>query len=216
MKALTLTLFALLAASGFGQAKSTDARRQAPDAKIPDALRKVEAEGVQVRMKDIARFRGVRSNQLTGIGFLSGGYHKSHGQFMDGKGSYTVHRPDHWIFEGTGLKQGDEFGGKDSIVGYECDGCEFTMEDGLPVPTGRDGTPLEFIILGTAPAKWHPDDAHWYESFDQEKVGASVLGTYTRGGTVFTCGSTDWAHGLRGRDPIVERITRNVLGRLSQ
>jgi hypothetical protein len=43
-----------------------------------------------------------------------------------------------------------------------------------------------------------------------------VLGVYTRGGTVFTCGSTDWAHGLRGGDLVVERITRNILDRLSQ
>jgi len=24
-------------------------------------------------------------------------YHRSHGQFMDGPGSYTLHRPDHWL-----------------------------------------------------------------------------------------------------------------------
>jgi hypothetical protein len=41
-----------------------------------------------------------------------------------------------------------------------------------------------------------------------------VLGIYTRGGTVFTAGTTDWAHGLRGKDAAVERITRNVLDRL--
>jgi hypothetical protein len=155
-------------------------------------------------------------NQLTGVGFLFGGYHRSHGQFMDGKASYTVHHPDHWIFEGTNLKRDDEFGGKDTIVGYECDGCEFTLENGLPVPTGRDGTQKNFTILATCPARWHPDDAFWYERFDPQRAGASVLGVYTRGGTVFTCGSTDWAHGLRGKDPIVERITRNVLDRLSR
>jgi hypothetical protein len=42
------------------------------------------------------------------------------------------------------------------------------------------------------------------------------LGVYTRGGTVFTCGSTDWSHGLTGKDPIVEQVTRNVLNRLSE
>ena len=158
---------------------------------------------------------GRPENQLTGVGFLFGGYHRSHGQFMDGKGSYTVHRPDHWLFAGTGLQRGDDFGGKDTIVGYECDGCEYTLEDGLPVPTGRDGTPTNFTILASCAARWHPDDAFWYERFDQKRVGASILGIYTRGGTVFTCGSTDWAHGLRGKDPAVERITRNVLNRLS-
>ncbi|HXJ60428.1 MAG TPA: N,N-dimethylformamidase beta subunit family domain-containing protein [Verrucomicrobiae bacterium] len=159
---------------------------------------------------------GRPENQLTGVGFLFGGYHRSHGQFMDGKASYTVHRPDHWVFEKTGLKRGDEFGGKDTIVGYECDGCEFAVQDGLPIPTGRDGTPKDFVILGSCPARWHPDDAFWYEKFDQKRLGASVLGVYTRNGTVFTCGATDWAHGLRGKDPAVEQITRNVLDRLSR
>jgi hypothetical protein len=159
---------------------------------------------------------GRPENQLTGVGFLFGGYHRSHGQFMDGKGSYTVHRPEHWIFEGTNLKRNDEFGAKDTIVGYECDGCEFTLQNGLPVPTGRDGTPTNFTMLATCPARWHPDDAFWYERFDKQRVGSAVLGVYTRGGTVFTCGSTDWAHGLRGKDPAVERITRNVLEKLSR
>ena len=53
-------------------------------------------------------------------------------------------------------------------------------------------------------------------SWQPGRKGHAVLGTYTRGGTVFTCGSTDWSHGLRGRDPIVERITRNVLDRLGK
>ena len=57
-------------------------------------------------------------NQLTGVGFLWGGYRKSHGQFMDDPAAYEVHRPDHWIFEGTSLRRGDKFGGKDTIVGY--------------------------------------------------------------------------------------------------
>lgn len=158
---------------------------------------------------------GRPENELTGVGFLWGGYHKSHGQFMDGSGAYQVHRPEHWIFEGTGLKAGDPLGGEESIVGYECDGCELRWEDGLPFPTGSDGTPASFVVLGTAPAKWHPGDSLWYDRFPADRIGAAVLGTYTRGGTVITAGSTDWAHGLRGGSPAVERITRNVLDRLS-
>ena len=155
-------------------------------------------------------------NEMTGVGFLWGGYHRSHGQFMDGKGSYTVHRPDHWVFKGTKLKKNDEFGGKDTIVGYECDGCEFVMKDGLPVPTYKDGTPKSFVILGTCPASWAAGDRRWYDRFPEDRTGASVLGVYTRGGTVFTSGSTDWSHGLSRPDPIVDRITRNVLDRLSK
>ncbi len=155
-------------------------------------------------------------NQLTGVGFLWGGYHRSHGQFMDGPASFEVHRPAHWAFEGTSLKRGDRFGGQDTIVGYECDGCEIEWKDGLPFPTHRDGTPETFEILGTCPARWAPGDSLFYDQFPQERVGNAVMGLYVRGGTVFTAGTTDWSHGLRGKDPAVERITRNLLDRLSR
>jgi len=155
-------------------------------------------------------------NELTGVGFLWGGYHKSHGQFMDGPASYEVHRPDHWVLAGTDLKQGDRFGGAETIVGYECDGCEMKWIDGLPFPTNKDGTPESFTILGTCPAKWHPGDCYWYDRFPKDRVGAAVMGLYTKGGTVFTAGSTDWAHGLRGKEPVVEKITKNILDRLSK
>ena len=45
--------------------------------------------------------------------------------------------------------------------------------------------------------------------------GHCVMGTYARGGTVFTTGCTDWAYGL-GKDPQVDRVTENVLARLSR
>ncbi len=155
-------------------------------------------------------------NRLTGVGFLWGGYHRSHGQLMEGSGAYTVHRPDHWLFAGTSVGRGDAFGGRDTIVGYECDGCELTWKDGLPYPTFRDGTPESFEILASAPAKWHPDDCEWYEGWENGRTGNAVLGVYTRGGTVVTVGSTDWAHGLRGADPVVDRMTRNILEKLGR
>jgi hypothetical protein len=163
---------------------------------------------------------GRPENQLTGVGFLFGGYHLSHGQFMDGSGAYTVHRPDHWLFAGTKLTRGSAFGGKSTIVGYECDGCELTWKDGVPSPTHRDGTPSTFTVLATAPARWHPDDCEWYERWEKGRTGNAVLGVRapegSRGGTVVTVGSTDWAHGLRDSDPHVVRITRNVLDRLGK
>ena len=161
---------------------------------------------------------GRPENQLTGVGFLHGGYHRSHGQFMDGPGSYTLHRPDHWLFAGTNLKRGDAFGAKlpeYKVVGYECDGCELTWKDGLPFPTHKDGTPDNFEVLATAPAKWHPDDCEWYEKWEKGRVGNAVIGTYTRGGTVVTVGSTDWSFGLKGNDPAITRITKNVLDKLT-
>jgi len=115
----------------------------------------------------------------------------------------------------------EEFGGKHTVVGYECDGCEFELKDGLPIPTGRDGTPEGFVILGTCPARRHPADALWYDRFPRDPTGAptqgaAVFGVYVKGGTVVATRSTDWAHGLKGGDPVVERITRNVLDRLAK
>ena len=155
-------------------------------------------------------------NQLTGVGFLWGGYRNSHGQFMGEPAEFTVHRPDHWLLEGAGLKRGDRFGAKDSIVGYECDGCELEWRDGLPFPTHRDGTPETFEVLATCPVRWHPDDAEWYERWEKGRTGQACLGVYQRGGTVVTAGTTDWAHGLAGGDAVVERVTRNVLERLGR
>lgn len=157
-------------------------------------------------------------NRLTGVGFLFGGYHKSHGQFMEGSGAFQVHRPEHWLFAKTNIKEGESFGGKDTIVGYECDGCEMEWKEGRPVPTHRDGTPESFVILATAPARWHPDDSEWYERWEKGRTGAAVVGTYTSpgGGTVVTVGTTDWAHGLKGGDPVVGQITSNVLNRLGR
>ena len=158
-------------------------------------------------------------NTLTGVGFLWGGYHRSHGQFMDGPGNFTAHRPDHWLFEGTGVKRGDAFGAKlpaYKVVGYECDGCELAWKDGLPSPTHRDGTPANFEVLATSPAKWHPDDCDWYEKWEKGRTGQAVVGCYTRGGTVVTVGTTDWSHGLRGNDAVVVRVTKNVLEKLGK
>ena len=159
---------------------------------------------------------GRPENQLTGVGFLWGGYRKSHGQFMDDPAEYAVHRPDHWLLAGTGLKRGDKFGNKDTIVGYECDGCELAWKDGLPYPTHADGTPPGFEVVATCPARWHPDDSEWYEKWEKGRTGNAVIGTYARGGTVVTVGSTDWSHGLRGNDPVVVRVTKNVLDKLGK
>ena len=154
--------------------------------------------------------------QLTGVGFLWGGYRGSHGQFMGEPAEYTVHRPENWVFAETGLKRGDVFGGADTVVGYETDGCELEWRDGLPYPTHRDGSPESFTVLGTCPVRWQEDDCEWYERWEKGRVGAACLGVYTRGGTVFTAATTDWSHGLRGGDKVVQRITRNVLDRLSR
>lgn len=183
---------------------------------------------------------GRPENLMTGVSFVRGGYHRIGKRATRGAGGYTVHRPDHWLFAGTGLDYGDVLGAASTTVGYECDGCDFTYRDGLPYPTGTDGTPLDFTILGTVPAAHFtrttatrppPPDVPSEVEFIAARVagggrtpadverfshGHAVLGTYTApsGGVVVTSGSTDWAHGLAGRDEPVEQITRNLLDRL--
>ena len=164
-------------------------------------------------------------NHLTGVSFAYGGYRRFFDQFVDSSGGYTVHRPEHWIFDGTGIKQGDILGARDKVASYECDGCELRYQRGMPFPTGRDGTPMSFEVLATAPAGLsEADDSlgmvndaiHGNEAANQHnQPGAAVMGLHTLGGTVFTSGTTNWSHGLRGADPHVERITRNILDRLS-
>jgi len=63
---------------------------------------------------------------------------------------------------------------------------------------------------------WAADSMVVYNLWENGRVGNEVLGLHTRGGTVFTCGSTDWSHGLAGGDPVVDRVTRTIIERLSQ
>ncbi|HEX5018972.1 MAG TPA: N,N-dimethylformamidase beta subunit family domain-containing protein [Actinomycetes bacterium] len=179
-------------------------------------------------------------NHLTGVSFSRGGYIRMGQAVPRASGGLTAWRPDHWVFKGCDLHYGDVFGAKDAIAVYEVDGCEFTLstEDGLPVPTGRDGTPSDFTILATAPARlWTQDELP--SRYRSSQVGEleffaasvfgeatpenaarlthnhAVMGVYTRGGTVFTSGVTDWVYGLAGHDPVVSQVTRNVLDRLT-
>jgi hypothetical protein len=182
---------------------------------------------------------GRPENHMTGVSFTRGGYHRIGKRVTNGAGGYTVFRPDHWMFEGTDIDYGDVLGAATTTVGYECDGCEYTTIDGLPVPTGADGTPESFEILAMVPAAHftrttagRPPKAHEPSEieflaarvFDDRgeaavkriAAGQAMLGNYTSpgGGTVITSGSTDWAHGLAGRDPQIEQITSNILDRL--
>jgi hypothetical protein len=182
---------------------------------------------------------GRPENHMTGVSFTRGGYHRIGRNVTSGLGGYTVHRAGHWIFDGTGLGYGDVLGAGATVVGYECDGCVFTYRDGLPYPTGEDGTPPTFEILGTCPTQHftresaprppkpsEPSELEYIasrifgtrdpEAMERIRHGHAVLGAYTNdaGATVVTSGSTDWAHGLANRDPQIEQITRNVLTRL--
>ena len=180
---------------------------------------------------------GRPETSTTGLTFSRGGYSRYGLGAAESSGAYTVHRPEHWAFAGTGLSASQEFGGADAVVAYECDGCAFEIgSDGLPVPRRVDGTPAGLEILATAPAHlWarHEQPTRYaHEPGDLEQCsmavfgdaspehlaelgdGHAVMATFERGGTVVNAGVTDWVLGLG--DPAVERITRNVLDRLSR
>jgi hypothetical protein len=181
---------------------------------------------------------GRPENETFGLSFTRGGYHRLGYVMPRSSGGYMVYRPGHWVFAGTQLEYGDIFGGRDQIVGYECDGLDYAMRHGLPYPTGRDGSPMSTEILALAPASLgerpSPEREVMWDQRDLEAVvrqlegtitpagleryrhGTAAVITFTRGkGTVFNCGSTEWVYGLKGRDLFVERITRNIFDRLS-
>src|SRR4051812_22359169 len=182
---------------------------------------------------------GRPENEMTGVSFTRGGYHRIGRNVTNGLGGGTGAPPGARSFARNRLGGGDVLGAGATTVGYECDGCVFTFRDGLPYPTGEDGTPSTFEILGTCPTQHftretaprppkpgEPSELEYIasrvfgtrepEAMERIRHGHAVLGAYTNdaGATVVTSGSTDWAHGLAARDPQIEQITRNVLTRL--
>jgi hypothetical protein len=156
-------------------------------------------------------------NSTTGLGWRHGGYHDYSGNFTyaDGFGGYRVFRTNHWIFQGTGLSDGQMLGRDATIVGYEVDGTLLEARDAAgniawdanryyPLPgalphvidTTVTKTPANFVVLGLAPAT----------------RGHAVMGYFEvpGGGRVFNAGTIDWVQGL-ATDAAVARITRNVL-----
>ena len=184
---------------------------------------------------------GRPETHMTGLTFNRGGYHRIGRSVGGGAGGYTVHRPDHWLFEGTELFRGDLLGAVGTVVGYECDGCELQLIDGVPVPTGTDGCPPGTVVLATAPASPFtrataqrpvPDDAlsevefhawrvlggHDADTARRLEAGHAVFAVRdgeAGHGTVVSTGCTDWVWGLDAADPAIERITTNMLSRLS-
>ncbi|MFD8755782.1 N,N-dimethylformamidase beta subunit family domain-containing protein, partial [Kitasatospora sp. NPDC059577] len=145
---------------------------------------------------------GRPENTLTGLTFRHGaGCWTDFDLMLDD--SYRVAFADHWALTGTGLRDGDSFAR--GALGYETDAADLTWLDGVPRVTGRDGTPTGFTVLATA------DLGHWR---DLGQGGAATMGVFTLGrGTVFNAGTINWGRALD--DPVVDRITRNVLERFT-
>jgi len=112
---------------------------------------------------------------------------------------YGVVDGSHWVFNGTGLGNGDTFGAGNSvettILGYETDAI-------------GGGTPATFEILAHA-------DLHDWKPNGQG--GSATMGIYQRNGTVFTGATVNWNAGLSddGNSTPVDRITANLIDALS-
>lgn len=142
-------------------------------------------------------------NAMTGLSFRLGAGCWGPEMARMSEESYTVRFADHWVFEGTGLTDGDRFAR--GALGYETDAADIEEIDGVPRVTGRDGTPASFTVLATS------DLRHWAE---YGQGGAATMGVFSSGGgTVFNAGTVNWGAALG--DPVVARITRNVLDRLA-
>jgi hypothetical protein len=158
---------------------------------------------------------------------LGGASYRHGGGWWDGPretAGYIVQQPAHWVFDGTGLQRGQAFGQHSvpPLVGYECDGAPldaFDHASGTATLSARapeEGTPRTYQLLAACPL-----DARWQERPPRrrhaagEGVHAATLGLFTRGGTVFSAGTTDWAQVLaNGSEPVLGRITHNVLDHL--
>ena len=151
---------------------------------------------------------------------------------------FPVYRPDHWAFAETGLCYGDLLGTEGHAFGYEVDGLDYVIRDGLPEPTATSGAPagLQILALGMSSLKEErrvvplddrflsDDDAKYVAetllgeatdaAVDRVKRGAGMIVCFARGrGEVFHAGSCEWVAALLKRDPMVEHVTANVLRR---
>lgn len=161
-------------------------------------------------------------DQLTGVSYRNGG---GWWEGLREPLGYTVQNGGHWVFEGTTLTTGDCFG-QDTwppLVGYECDGAPLSEVDTrgraiLHTDAAGRGTPanLELLGVGRLSRQWQDLPAREDEP-EGEGIHAATMIVYQTHGTVFNAATTDWVSVVTsGQSPVVERITHNVLRRLSR
>ena len=141
--------------------------------------------------------------RMLGVTYFNGGLKTQNGM--------TAYYPSHWIWAGTNIKNGQYFGATETygnltgIAAHELDGAKYNLSATAPKITQAaiaQGTPATFQILGTMPGSY----------------GTGTMGIYTNaaGATVWSSGTWDWAVvGLSAPNPIVDKVTRNLLNRLA-
>lgn len=133
-------------------------------------------------------------------------------------GYYRVTDKDHWIFQGTNLKNGDEFGREDSVVGVEADGAHLEFIDGKPFLTGTDGVSKHYKILALADCLIDPESSIAPLTNcdkDGNSYGTLAINESEFNGTIVSAATIEWGHGLY-KDPenTLSKITKNIFDRL--
>ncbi|WFU51669.1 N,N-dimethylformamidase beta subunit family domain-containing protein [Sinorhizobium terangae] len=161
-------------------------------------------------------------SQTFGLNASDGVYAGWRGFAPRGVRGFPIYRPEHWAFAKTGLFYGDVLGDESHIFGYEVDGLDYELRNGLPYPSPTSGAPdgLEILAVGMATkleenADLASGDYVWYgDASMPNKYGNGMIVNFKRGkGEVFHAGVSEWVAGLLRRDPMVEIVTRNVLNR---
>lgn len=176
--------------------------------------------------------------QTFGLNATDGIYSGWGGFAPRGVRGFPIYRPEHWAFAGTGVFYGDLLGSDSHVFGYEVDGLDYEIREGLPYPSLASSAPegLEILAVGIATlvgecADFKPDRGILSDqdglfvaelllgegnkaNVDKVKRGSGMIVNFKRGrGEVFHAGSCEWVAGLLRNDPMVEQVTRNVLNR---
>lgn len=153
---------------------------------------RAEYDAALHRVRRAGRWDQYPEWRTTGVSYALGG-----GKWIGERppSGYCVRRAAHWIFGGTGVRDGDVFGAPERLLGYECDGA----------PEQSD---LDVLAEGSL-QDWPVNDG----SGEVSAYARASLGLRSAGGMVFTASTVDWARGLAQGEPVVEQVTRNVLDR---
>lgn len=154
-----------------------------------------------------------RENTFLGTSYENGGQtnYLTCLPWKDGFGGYIVTNSQHWVYENTGLSEGDTLGyyADSSIVGYETDAVLFKYRNGLPVVTGEDQAPANFKLLGLSPANHISANAP--EEWATMGIFKYNKDKNPKAGYVFNAATVRWAWGLTSHSTKVSLVTKNVL-----
>lgn len=151
------------------------------------------------------RFPFINNHEATLLGNFSNEF--------AGKGGFTLYSVSDpsisWIFEGTGLQNNEKIGELSSAAGAkEVDSIPFTFLNNKPMPK-QDLTPAKNLkIIGIG---------------DLAKINATMtiynsrpdVYSWGEGATVFSAGSWNWATQSIDKDQRIQRITFNLIKKMS-